>query len=143
MIEIEIQGTSQAVQWLRLRASTAGGTGSIPGEGTRILHAAQCGQKKKKKRNTYNKIMCHRFVYLSFFFTYTLSHEINVAFIRKPFKGCLLFHLLITARDLHCRIHPNGIQIKMQRSVHEKHQEFRRNIYSDMMLYLKGDRRIL
>ena len=29
-------GTSLAVQWLRLRASTPGGTGSIPGQGTKI-----------------------------------------------------------------------------------------------------------
>lgn len=28
----------------------ADGIGSIPGWGTRIPHAAQCGQKKKKKR---------------------------------------------------------------------------------------------
>ena len=28
------------VQWLRLRASTARGTGSIPGRGTKIPHAA-------------------------------------------------------------------------------------------------------
>ena len=41
---------SLAVQWLGLRASTAGGTGSIPGRGTKILHAAQYGQKKKKKK---------------------------------------------------------------------------------------------
>ena len=40
-------GTSQAVQRLRLRASTAGGTGSIPGWGTKIPHAVLCGQKKK------------------------------------------------------------------------------------------------
>ena len=33
------RGTSLAVQWLGLCASTAGGTGSIPGQGT----------KKKKK----------------------------------------------------------------------------------------------
>ena len=33
------------VQWLRLRASTAGGTGPIPDWGTKILHAAQ--PKKK------------------------------------------------------------------------------------------------
>ena len=39
-------GTSLAVQWLRLRASTAGGTGSIPDWGTKIPHAAQSGQKK-------------------------------------------------------------------------------------------------
>ena len=36
-------GTSLAVQWLRLRASTAGGTGLIPGQGTKIP------PKKKKK----------------------------------------------------------------------------------------------
>ena len=39
----------QAVQWLRLHASTAGGTGSIPGWGTKIPQAVQCRQKKKKK----------------------------------------------------------------------------------------------
>ena len=36
------------VQWLRLRVSTTGGTSLIPGQGTKILHATQCGQKKKK-----------------------------------------------------------------------------------------------
>ena len=30
-----ITGTSLVVQWLRLRASTAGGMGSIPGGGTK------------------------------------------------------------------------------------------------------------
>ena len=39
-------GTSLVVQWLKLRASTAGGTGSIPGQGTKIPHA--CGAAKKK-----------------------------------------------------------------------------------------------
>ena len=33
-------GTSLAVQWLRLCASTAGGAGSIPGEETKIPHVA-------------------------------------------------------------------------------------------------------
>ena len=33
-------GTSLAVQWLGLLTSTAGGAGSIPGQGTKILHAA-------------------------------------------------------------------------------------------------------
>ena len=32
-------GTSPAVQWLRLRGSTAGGVGLIPGWGTKIPHA--------------------------------------------------------------------------------------------------------
>ena len=39
-------GTSLAAQWLRLCASTAAGTGLIPGQGTQILQAAR--QKKKK-----------------------------------------------------------------------------------------------
>ena len=37
------------VQWLRLRASTAGGAGPIPGGGMKIAHATQCGQKNKKR----------------------------------------------------------------------------------------------
>ena len=37
------------VQWLRLRAPTTGGTGSIPGWGTKTLRATWCDQKKKKK----------------------------------------------------------------------------------------------
>ena len=48
------QGTSLAMQWLRLRASNAGGVGLIPGWGTKVPHAARLGQKKKKKkRNEY------------------------------------------------------------------------------------------
>ena len=46
------------VLWLRLHASTVGGMGSIPGQGTKILHAMQHGQgktkrKKNHKRNTH------------------------------------------------------------------------------------------
>ena len=37
------------VQWLRLCASNAGGMGSIPGQGTKIPHTIQCGQKKEKQ----------------------------------------------------------------------------------------------
>ena len=39
----------QCVQWLGLRIFTVNGTGSIPGQGTKILQAKRCGQKKKKK----------------------------------------------------------------------------------------------
>ena len=38
------------VQWLRLCASTAGGTALIPGRGTKIPQAMQGSQKKKKKK---------------------------------------------------------------------------------------------
>ena len=48
-------GNSLAVQWLGLCASTVGGAGSIPGQGTKIPHATWHGQKinrslKKKER---------------------------------------------------------------------------------------------
>ena len=45
-----VLGTSLAVQLLRLCASSAGGTGSFPDQGTKILHAVQCNQKKTKKK---------------------------------------------------------------------------------------------
>ena len=41
-------GTCLVVQWLRLHTTTAVGTGSIPGWGTKIPHAVRQGQKKKK-----------------------------------------------------------------------------------------------
>ena len=43
-------GNSLAVQWLGLCAFIAEGVGSIPGRGTKILQAARCGQKRKKKK---------------------------------------------------------------------------------------------
>ena len=42
-------GNSLAVQWLGLHASTAGGAGSIPDRGTKILQAAQRAHKKEKQ----------------------------------------------------------------------------------------------
>ena len=41
---------SPGVQWLRLYASTAGGTGSILGQGNKIPHAAQHDQRKNKMK---------------------------------------------------------------------------------------------
>ena len=38
------------VQWLRQGASTAGGTGWIPGWGTKIPHATWCDQKTEEKK---------------------------------------------------------------------------------------------
>ena len=46
--------TSEAVQWLRLCASTTGGTGSIPGWGTKAPHAA--GRPKEKKQKLFSPI---------------------------------------------------------------------------------------
>ena len=44
-------GTSLAVQGLRLHASNARGTGSIPGGETKIPRAMLCSQKKKYVHN--------------------------------------------------------------------------------------------
>ena len=45
--------TSLAVPWLRFRAPSAGGAGSIPGWGIKIPHAVQCSQNffLKKGKN--------------------------------------------------------------------------------------------
>ena len=40
-------GNSLVIQWLGFHASTAGDTGSIPGWGTKILHATWLGQNKQ------------------------------------------------------------------------------------------------
>ena len=40
------------VQWLRLDAPNAEGMCSIPSQGTKIPHAAQCGKKKKVANTT-------------------------------------------------------------------------------------------
>ena len=47
-----LSGTPLVIQWLTLHAANAGATGSVPGQGTKIQHAVQRGQKievKKKK----------------------------------------------------------------------------------------------
>ena len=41
--------TSLVIRWLRPCAFMAGGVGSTPGLGTKILHASRHNQKKKKK----------------------------------------------------------------------------------------------
>ena len=47
-----------AVQWLRLCPSTAGGLGSIPGQGTKIPHATWYGEKKQNS-GTFDVKTCH------------------------------------------------------------------------------------
>ena len=44
-------GSSLVVQWLGLCPSTAGGTGSIPGQGTKIPHALRCSPPPQKIPN--------------------------------------------------------------------------------------------
>ena len=42
---LEVWRTCLVVQWLRFCTSNAGGMGLIPGQGTKIPHAARCSQK--------------------------------------------------------------------------------------------------
>ena len=46
----EGQGTSLVVHGFILRAASAGTEGSIPGQGTKIPHAMQCGQNIRGKK---------------------------------------------------------------------------------------------
>ena len=48
--KIQAFWTSLVVQWLRPCAPNVEGMGSIPCQGTKILHAASRGQKKKKSK---------------------------------------------------------------------------------------------
>ena len=53
-----ISGTYLAVQWLGCHTANAGGTVSIPAQGTKIPHALQHGQKlKNNKNNIYKYIL--------------------------------------------------------------------------------------
>ena len=49
-----------AVQWLGLHASTAGGTGLIPGQGTKIPHALWHGQKQNKTEKERGQLRLER-----------------------------------------------------------------------------------
>ena len=49
-IKITQRGSSLAVQWLGLSASTAEGLGLIPGRGTKIPQATWWGQKKRERK---------------------------------------------------------------------------------------------
>ena len=62
-----MMGNSLVVQWLGFRASTAGGMGSVPGQGTKIPQTTQHGQKKKQKQNPKNQVMMFLAVDLSEF----------------------------------------------------------------------------
>ena len=54
------------VQWVRPRASTAGGAGSIPGRGMKIPHAAHRGQKKNKTNEHVHKDICTKMLIMAF-----------------------------------------------------------------------------
>ena len=54
-VKMNETATSLAVQWLGLGTLTAVDPGLIPGQGTKILQAVHCSQKKKR---WHKKILC-------------------------------------------------------------------------------------
>ena len=50
LLYCDATGTSLAVQWLRLCTSNAGGTVSIPGQGTKIPHVVWHGQNDNNNK---------------------------------------------------------------------------------------------
>ena len=73
------QGTSLVVQWLRLRASSAGGLGSFPNQGTRphmpqlkILHATTKTQSSQINNFLKNDNMKFKLLWM-------MSHDENQA----------------------------------------------------------------
>ena len=78
-IRLAVWGTSLAVQWLRLHASTAGGMGSIPGQGTKFPTCMLRGAAKKKKKNLSIKkkrlAVCRLFGHFRLFQNAYLSYE--------------------------------------------------------------------
>ena len=65
LFKIQIVRNSLVVQWLGLSAFTAKGAGSIPGRGTKIPHAAQCGQKNKKYKIQIVNILNYQYKFMS------------------------------------------------------------------------------
>ena len=45
------------IQWLRLRASSGGGTGLIPAQGTKISHDNLVWQKKRKRNKEKKRML--------------------------------------------------------------------------------------
>ena len=55
VIKENARGTSLMFQWLLLCTFIAGGTGLIPGWGTKIPHVFRCAQKERKKKDLKEK----------------------------------------------------------------------------------------
>ena len=90
------------VQWLGLQVSTAGGTVSIPGQGTKISCAPWCSRKKKKR--TIKKIFSHSMdclctPWIVFWYTKVFNFDEfpNLFFLLLPV-------LLMSCPGNHCQI---------------------------------------
>ena len=96
-------GTLLVVQWLRVRASTAAGMGSIPGWGTKILHAVWLEKKAGiesfySERNWYlTKMNCGSETLFKIYLTHcTYSQQItSMAYCSVDLKSCTTWASLV------------------------------------------------
>ena len=71
------------VQWLRLQASTAGGVGSIPGQKTKIPHAAQSSQKQNKQKPVEKTFVFHPSLLFSIQWYFLIFKKPPCTLVRK------------------------------------------------------------
>ena len=89
-----LSGNSLAMQWLRLHTSTAGGTGPIPVQGTKILHATQHGQKNKSilPMFSFRSFMASGLTFKSFiYFEFIFVHGVRKQLILIPLHVAVQF----------------------------------------------------
>ena len=91
VLSITQRGTSLAVQWLRLRASNAGGAGSIPGQTTKIPLVSECSQKVKNKKTQCDR---HIFVLLIRPLRFREIKSLGLGLSSSKLRWCLWFQNL-------------------------------------------------
>ena len=83
-------GTSLAIQWLRLQASTAGGFGLMPGG--ELKSQVPHGVAKKKKQKT-NKKIINQLGILALLASYSIF--LDLSYLHRLLNFCLIYFLLI------------------------------------------------
>ena len=90
----EPPGTSLAVQWLRLHASKAGGTGLTPGQGTKIPHSMARGKEKKSHIiSLHSYFSVFSALFLSCHLRSSISNNLSYVFELCMFKFSLCFYM--------------------------------------------------
>ena len=95
------------VQWVRLPTFTVGDAGWIPGLRSKILHAARCGQKTKRKQNLkkkkdiYVNIYFYIFIYQNHFATHMkLTQHCKSTMLFKKLNKHILEHVYFWMCDI-------------------------------------------
>ena len=84
------------VQWVRLYTSTAGSKGSIPSQGSKILHATWSGQKKKTLWSTNKNLTFSSLLFLTWGFVMLKIFNLHLPLIDTI---GLLFPVVVTLEN--------------------------------------------